>query len=56
MRGFGDVDMDVADRIALERLFHRRVAFLFGQRADAMTLQATMKQRAGQMRDRRHRS
>jgi hypothetical protein len=39
---FGDVDMEEADRIALEFGPRCFFAFRFGQTADAMTLQATV--------------
>ena len=49
----GDVDVEVADRIALELLLGRLVAVDLRQAADAVALQAAMQRRAGQMRDRR---
>ncbi len=50
---FGDVDVDVADRIGFELLPYRLVASDLRQPRDAMTLQAAMQLRVGQMRDRR---
>ena len=49
----GDVDVEVADRVALERLLGRLVAVDLRQPADAVALEAAMQGRAGQMRDRR---
>jgi hypothetical protein len=37
----GDVDVEVADRIGLERLLGRLVTGALGQAADPMALQAT---------------
>jgi len=49
----GQVDMEVADRIALELLPSRLVAaFHLRQAADAMPLQTAMQRGTGQMRDR----
>lgn len=39
---FGDVDVEVADRIALEGLLARLVARHVGQAADAVSLQTTV--------------
>ena len=39
---FGDVDVEVADRVALELLLGRLVAFDIRQAADAVALQAAM--------------
>jgi hypothetical protein len=39
---FGDVDVEVADRIGLELLLGRLVAGHLGEAADAMPLQTTM--------------
>ena len=49
----GDVDVEVADRVALELLLGRLVAFDLRQAADAVALQAAMQGRARQVRDRR---
>ena len=49
----GQVDVEEADWIGVELLSARLVALNFGQAADAMTLQASMKRRAGELRDRR---
>ena len=38
----GDVDMEVADRVALELLLGRLVALDLGQAADAVALQTAM--------------
>src|SRR3954463_6100221 len=45
-----DVDMDVADRVSLERLFGL-IALNFGQPADAVSLETTVQGRAGEMRN-----
>ena len=50
---FGDVDMEVADRIGLEFAFGRGFAFDLRQSGDAVALQAAMQGRARQVRDRR---
>jgi hypothetical protein len=47
----GDVDMEVADRVALELLLRRLVAFDIRQATDAMALQTAMEGRAGQVRN-----
>jgi hypothetical protein len=39
----GDIDMEVADRIGLERLLGRLIAFDLCQAADAMSLKAAVK-------------
>lgn len=39
---FGDIDMEVTDRVALELLLRRPVALDIGQPANAMTLQAPL--------------
>jgi hypothetical protein len=49
----GDIDVEVADRVALERLLRGPVAFNIGQPADAMALQAAVQRRPRQVRDRR---
>lgn len=46
---FGNVDMEVADWIALEQLLYRLGAFDFRQPGHAMTLQAAMQRRSRQM-------
>ena len=48
----GDVEMEVADRIALELLLARLVAVNLGQAGDAVTLKAAMQAGARQPRDR----
>ncbi len=48
----GQVDMEVADRIALELLPSGLAAFRFWKPADAMPLQTAMQRGTGQMRDR----
>ena len=45
---FGDVDMEVADRIGLELALGRRFAFDLRQARDAVALQAAMQRRARQ--------
>ena len=45
---FGDVDMEVADRIGLELALRRRFAFDLRQARDAVALQAAMQRRARQ--------
>ena len=47
----GDVDMEEADRVALELLALRLVAFHVRQSRDAMSLQAPMQRRTRQMWD-----
>jgi hypothetical protein len=47
----GDIDMEVADRVALELLLGGRVAGHLGQAADPMALQTAMQGRARQVRD-----
>lgn len=49
---FGQIDMEVADRIVLELLLSSLAAFDFRQPADAMPFQTAMQRRAGQMRNR----
>ena len=48
----GDVDVEVADRVALELAPGRFVALDLGQAADAVSLKAAVQGGAGQMRDR----
>ena len=50
---FGNVDVEIADRIGLELFLFRFVAFDFRQSRNAMTPQAAMQRGARQMRDRR---
>ena len=47
----GNVDVEVADRIALELLLSGLVAFDLGQAGDPVALQATMQRRSRQPRD-----
>ena len=47
-----DVDLEVADRVALELGALGLVTLSFGKAADAMTLEAAVKARAGQVRKR----
>jgi hypothetical protein len=47
----GDVDMEVANRVAFEGLPRGLVAGDLRQPADAMTLEASMQGRPGQVRD-----
>ncbi len=49
----GDVDVEEADRIRLERLLGCLVALDFGQTRDAVALQAAVQRGSGQLRDRR---
>ena len=49
----GNIDVEVADGIALERLFGGLVAGDLGQAADAVALQTAVKRRPGQVRERR---
>jgi hypothetical protein len=49
----GDIDVEEADRVALEFPLRRLVAFDVRQPADVMALQAAMQRRARQVRDRR---
>lgn len=49
---FGDVDVEVADRIGLELLAPRAVALHVWQTRDLVPLQTTVQRRAGQLRDR----
>ena len=49
----GDVDVEVADRVALELPLGGLLAFDPGQPRNAMALQAAVQRRAGQVRDRR---
>jgi hypothetical protein len=49
----GDIDVEVADRVALELLLCRPVALDIGQTTNAMALQAAMQRRSRQVRDRR---
>ena len=48
---FGDVDVEEADRIGLELALGRSFAFDLRQPRDSMTLEATMKGRARQVRN-----
>ena len=48
----GQVDVEEADRIRVELLPARLVTLDLGQAADAVTLQAPVKRRAGELRDR----
>ncbi len=48
----GDVDMEVADRIAFEGMPGWLVAGDLGQAADAVALQTAVKRRSGQVRQR----
>ena len=48
---FGDVDVEVADRISLELLAPGAVALHVRQTRDPMPLQTTVQRRAGQLRD-----
>jgi hypothetical protein len=50
---FGNVDVEITDRIGLELLLVRFVAFDFRQSRNAMTPQAAMQRGARQVRDRR---
>ena len=50
---FGDIDMEIADRISFELLPFGFVAAHIRQSGNAMPLEATMQRRACQMRDRR---
>ena len=47
----GDVDMEIADRIGLERAFRRGFAFDLRKPGDPVALQTAMKGRTRQMRD-----
>ncbi len=49
----GDIDMEVADRVALELPLRGLVTFDIWQAADAVALQAAVQGRARQVRDRR---
>ena len=48
----GDVDVEEADRVGLERFLGRLVAFDFRQPADAVALIAAMQRRTRQVRNR----
>lgn len=48
---FGNVDMEIADRIGFELLADGLVAFDVGKFGDAVPLEATMQGRACQMRN-----
>lgn len=50
---FGNVDVEVADRVGLELPLRRPVAVDLGQPADAVALQAVVQGRPRQVRDRR---
>lgn len=47
----GNVDVELADRIALELLLRRLVSVDFGEPADAVALQATMQGRSREVRN-----
>src|SRR5437588_8379824 len=47
----GDVEVEVADRVAFEGLSGGRVASYLRYPADAVTLEASMQRRPGQVRD-----
>lgn len=47
----GNVNVEIADRVALELVLRRLVAIDIRQAADAVTLQATMQRRPRKMRD-----
>lgn len=49
----GDIDVEVADRVRLELLPDRLVAFDIGQTRDAMALEAAVQRWPRQMRSRR---
>ena len=46
----GKIDVEEADRVGLELGLGGRLAFDFGQAADAVTLQAAVQRRSGEMR------
>ena len=48
----GQVDVEEADRIAVELLPPGLVAFHLGQTADAMAFETTVQRRSGQLRNR----